>query len=348
MKFYKLILIILIVFLKTGNVLSNTSIFDVNNIKITKNNKASNQTIADQAIKKGFKKLLKKILLKEDSNKLRELKLSEIKELVTFYQVSNKMNDNNSLDITSFNISFDKYKIHNLFYKFNISYSEITNKELFILPILKKNNKIFIYNQNFFYDQWNKNFEKELIEFILPLENIEIIQNININKNNLLNINLNNLFVEYAGKNLALVIIEDETFKKEKIYLKTKILGKNFVKNINIEKLALNEEQFYTKIISSVKKEITNLVKSQNLIDIRVPSFLNAQLKLSKKNNLVELNKRLKKIQLIEQVYIQNFNSERVFLKIKYLGKLENIVNQLENQKIILKLIDDQWSIKII
>ena len=110
----------------------------------------------------------------------------------------------------------------------------------------------------------------------------------------------------------------------------------------------MNEEQFYTKIISSVKKEITNLVKSQNLIDIRVPSFLNAQLKLSKKNNLVELNKRLKKIQLIEQVYIQNFNSERVFLKIKYLGKLENIVNQLENQKIILKLIDDQWSIKII
>ncbi|MDC1092681.1 hypothetical protein OAS35_01085, partial [Pelagibacteraceae bacterium] len=146
MKFYKLILIILIVFFKTGNVLSNTSIFDVNNIKITKNNKASNQTIADQAIKKGFKKLLKKILLKEDSNKLRELKLSEIKELVTFYQVSNKMNDNNSLDITSFNISFDKYKIHNLFYKFNVSYSEITNKELFILPILKKNNKVFIYN----------------------------------------------------------------------------------------------------------------------------------------------------------------------------------------------------------
>ena len=36
MKFYKLILIILVVFLKTGNVLSNHNIFDVNNIEIEK------------------------------------------------------------------------------------------------------------------------------------------------------------------------------------------------------------------------------------------------------------------------------------------------------------------------
>ena len=56
------------------------------------------------------------------------------------------------LEKINFNISFDKDKIHNLFYKKGISYSEITNKELFILPILKKDNQIFIYNQNFFYD----------------------------------------------------------------------------------------------------------------------------------------------------------------------------------------------------
>ena len=36
MKSYKLILIILVVFFKTGNVLSNTNIFDVNNIEVEK------------------------------------------------------------------------------------------------------------------------------------------------------------------------------------------------------------------------------------------------------------------------------------------------------------------------
>ena len=347
MKSYKLILFILIVFLETGNVLSNTNIFDVNNIEIEKKVKSNNDELANQAIKKGFKELLDKILLKEDSKKLEELKFFEIKELVTYYQVSNIITNNN-IEKINYNISFDKDKIHNLFYNKKISYSEITNKELFILPILRKNNQIFIYNQNYFYDNWNEIYDNELIEFIIPLENIEIIQNINLSRDNLLNLQLKTIFQEYPDKNLAIVLIEDNNAKEEKIYLKTKILGKNIVKNITVERFELNEKKFYEKIISEIKKEITNTVKSQNLIDVRAPSFLIAEFAISEKSNLVELNARLKKIDLIEDIYIQEFNNESVNLKIKYLGKLDKIKRELENQKINLRLVGDQWSIKII
>ena len=348
MKSYKLILFILIVFLKTGNVLSNMNIFDVNNIEIEKKGKVSNELLANQAIKKGFKELINKILLKEDFKKLKELNYSEVRELVTYYQVSNKTKDNISLKKISFNISFDKDKIHDLFHKKNISYSRIINKELFILPILKKNNKIFIYNKNFFYDNWNNIYDTELIEFILPLEKIEIIQNIILNKDNLLNLKLSDIFAEYERNNLAIVIIEEKNVEEEKIYFKTKILEKNIIKNIDIKRLDLNEEEFYKKIIINIKQEIINLVKSQNLIDIRAPSFLNVEFNINKKNNLVTLKKRLKKIDLIENIYIQKFNNETVLLKIKYLGKLDSIIRQLDNKKIILKSIGDQWSIKII
>jgi hypothetical protein len=348
MKYYKFILIILVIFLKTGNVLSNTNIFNVNNIEIVNNIKTSNAILADQAIKKGFKELVDKILLKDDTKKLKELKFSDIKKLVAYYQVSNRSENNNGVEKINYNISFDKDKIYALFYKRNISYSEITNKELFILPILKKKNKFFIYNQNFFYNKWNEVHATELIEFILPLENIEIIQKVNLNKDNLLNLDLSSLLVEYSGKNLALVLIEDNNFKEEKVYFKVEILGKNIVKNIQIKRLNLDEEEFYKKIITEVKQEIINLIKSQNLIDIRLPSFLNAQLKISKNSNLVQLKSRLKKIDLIENIYIQEFNKESVFLKIKYFGKLNKILKQLEEQKIIFTLINEQWSIKII
>ena len=347
MKSYKLIIIlILVVFLKTGNVLSNTNIFDVNNIEIEKKGKTTNNLLANQAIKKGFKELIKKILLKEDREKLKKLEFLEIKELVKYYQVLNK-NDDSNVETINYNISFDKDKIHDLFYKAGISYSEVTNKELFILPILKKKNKIFVYNNNFFYDNWNKINNTDLIEFIIPLENIEIIQNVNTNKKNLLNLELKSLFTEYKDKNLALVLIEDNNSKEEKIYFKTKILGKNIVKNISIKRLNLNDEEFYQKIIAEIKNEIINLVKSQNLIDVRTPSFLNAQLKINKKNNLVELKSRIKKIDLIDNVYVQEFNNEIVYLKLRYLGKIDKIIRQLENQKITLKLVDDTWSIKI-
>jgi hypothetical protein len=348
MKFNKLIIIIVIVFLKTGNVLSNNNIFDVNNIEIEKNGKINNEELANQAIKKGFIQLIEKILLKEDYKKLKELKFNEIRELVTYYQISNKIKNLNKNEKINFNISFDKNKIHNLFYKFKISYSEISNKELYILPILKKNNQIYIYNKNFFYNKWNEIYDTELIEFILPLENIEIFQNINLNRNNLLDLQLSNLFAEYPKKNLALVLIEDNNADKEKIYIKVQILGKNIVKNIIIERVKLIEEEFYKKITTMVKQEIINLVKSENLIDISTPSFLNVKLEINKKSNLVELNLKLKKIDLIEKIYVQEFNKESVYLKIKYLGKLDKIIKRLEDQKIILKSIGDQWSIRII
>jgi hypothetical protein len=347
MKSYKLILIILVVFFKTGNVLSNTNIFDVNNIEVEKKIKDSNEILANLAIKKGFEELINKILLQEDIIKLKDLNDSAIKELVTYYRVENKTNDENGLEKINFNISFDKVKIHNLFYKKGISYSKITNKELFILPILKKDNKIYIYNKNYFYENWNEVYDTELIEFILPLENIEVIQNANLKKSNLLDLDLHNLFIEYQEKNIILVIIEDKNLQEEKIYLKTKILGKNIIKNINIKRLNLNEDDFYKKIITQVKREIINLVKTQNLIDVRTPSFLKAQLNSNKKNNLVELKKRLKKIDSIENIYIQKFNNNSVLLKIKYLGKLDKVIKQMKAQKIILNSFDNKWSIKI-
>ena len=143
MKFYKLLILILIIFLKTGNVLSENNIFSVNNIEIKKNPKNTNDQLANQAIKKGFSQLIEKILLKEDQKKLADLKFSTIKDLVKYYQVTNIIEK--KTEKRNFFIYFDKDKIHTLFNNRNISYSEVINREIYLLPILKKIEKyIFI------------------------------------------------------------------------------------------------------------------------------------------------------------------------------------------------------------
>ena len=65
-----------------------------------------------------------------------------------------------------------------------------------------------------------------------------------------------------------------------------------------------------------------------------------------KKNDLVKLNSKIKKILLIENVYVQKFNKDYVNLKIKYLGKLDKIISELRKENIELQLINDQWVIK--
>ena len=220
MKFYKQLIFILIVFFKTETVFSENKLFSVNNLILEKKDKISNNTLTDTAIKKGFKQLIERILLKKDSDKLSGLSFSSIKELVMYYQITDVLEKNIEGKFVNFNVTFDKYKIHDLFYKKGISYSDVSNKEIYILPILIKDQEIFIFNNNFFYENWNKTNKNNLAEFILPLENIEIIKNVNDLKNNLISLNLKKIFEGYSDKNLALILIEDSTANVRRVYIK--------------------------------------------------------------------------------------------------------------------------------
>ena len=346
MNCYKILFFILVIFLKTGNVLSLENIFNVNNIEITKKSNNSNDDLANKAIKKGFKELLKKILLNEDIKKLSGLEFSNIKGLVSYYQIADET-QSNIKDKVNFNIFFDKDKLHTLFSNKNISYSDISDKELYLLPVILKKNQIFVYNNNYYYNNWNKIYQSELVEFILPIENIEVIQNISENRENLYGIDIQNLFKEYEDKNLALVLIEETGSIEEKIYLRTKILSKKIDKTIKVKKRDTNSEKFYEEIIELISNELVNVIKSQNLIDIRTPSFLNARLAINRNNNLVELNKRLQNIDTVDGIFVQEFNNKYILLKLRYLGKLDKIINQLKKQNIMLQLIGDQWNIRI-
>ena len=81
MKSYKLIIIILVIFAKSGNVLSNEKIFNVNNIEITKTSKMSNEFLANKAIKVGYIQLMEKILLSNDIKKVSDLNFQQIYNL---------------------------------------------------------------------------------------------------------------------------------------------------------------------------------------------------------------------------------------------------------------------------
>ncbi len=348
MKFFKLMIFILVIFSKTGNVLSENRLFDVNNIKIVNTPSKNINNLTSQAMKKGFSVLIERILLKEDKKRLDDLNLSDIEELVAYYQTFDEVDDLNK-SIKVFNIFFDKAKIHNLFYKRNILYSNLIESEFYLLPIFKKDEELNIYAKNFFYDRWNKvSFESEIVDFILPIENIEIIQKVNKSKGNLEDLNLVNLFNEYSNKNLGIVLITENNSKIKKVFLKTNILGKKINKSLEIKNYKLEKNELHEKIIIDIKNELVNIVKSQNLIDIRTPSFLNAKFKINKKNSLVGLKKRVEQIDLVEKIFIQEFNNEFVILKIKFLGKVNNIINELKKEKINLRLNGEQWSLDII
>ncbi len=348
MKIYSFLFIILIILFKTGNVLSNNNIFNVNNVEISKEIYKNKEKLVNQAFLRAFDQLLNRILLKEDYERFSNISLNEIKELILYYQVINP-EKNDETDLIKINVFFDKDKMHDFFNKKNILYSDIINTEVVLFPLLKKDEKYFIYTKNYFYDNWNKEKKEELIQYILPSENIEDIQVINIYKDNFFKLDVSKFFKEYELENIVFLSIEMSE-NAAKILINTRIEGKKINKNLSItNKEKLSEENFSNKIILKVNNVIADLIKSQNLIDVKTPSFLNVAIKINnKKSNLAEFDNRIKNIDLIDNYYVQQINKDYVLIKIRYLGKIGKIIKKLKNQDIDLKMIKGQWQLKII
>ena len=88
--------------------------------------------------------------------------------------------------------------MYDFYSKNNIRYSDVSGKIVKILPVLIKGEEIFVYDNNFFYNNWisssNNDETNENIEYIFPLEDLETIELIKKNQNNLENIKLDDIF----------------------------------------------------------------------------------------------------------------------------------------------------------
>ena len=345
-----LIFIFIIVFLvKTGNVFSNSNIFDVDNIYINKDSSKSREQLLNLAFKMGFNKLINKILINKDKDMVLKTSLAEIKNLVSAYQI---IEEKNSLDTqrVTVNVKFNREKINSFFFSKNISYADISKTKLLLFPVLIQENNFYLYSKNYFYLNWNKklneNADDEFIEYILPIENLDDIRFIDTNKDNLESVNTEKLLSNYDIKNYIFLIISP-SLNNNKMYLKGKISGKTVVKNIEINKDRNDVKKNYEKIINFTKQEINEIWKKQNLIDVKTPSFLNIYLDIKNINNLQKLQAALNKIDIIENHNVLELTKNYAKIRIKYLGKIDKIKAKFIEQKIDINIQDNEWKLKL-
>ena len=347
MKNFKIIFVILMILFKTGNVLSKESIFIVNNIKVDKDSFKNKEELINTAFKKGFLKLNNKILLEEDFIKIKDTNIRNIKNLVSHYQIV-KNDDEKMNEISLINLFFKRDKMYDFYSKNNIRYSDVSGKIVKILPVLIKEEEIFVYDNNFFYNNWisvSKEKTNENIEYIFPLEDLETIELIKKNQNNLENIKLDDIF-EKDNQTDNILLIIDFNKKKTNFFLKGKISSKKIIKNFVMVNKIDNEIK-YSEILAYLKKEILEIIKSQNIIDVGTPSFLNVTLSVDKQSDLFLFQNILSEVDLIESFSVMEFNNKFAYVKIKYYGKINKLREKLIEKKLTLDLVNNQWNAKV-
>ena len=343
--------IFIIVFLfRTGNVFSGSDIFYVDNITVNNNKNLSKEELLNKAFKTGFEKLIRKILLKKDHETVLKTRLKDVKKMVSSYEIKNNEGLNKTNDLV-FNLLFDRERMNNFFYATGISYSDIPKTNLLLFPVLIENNNFYLFSDNYFFTKWNiedsKTSINEFVDYILPIENLEDIQFIKNNKNKLESVRISEFLSNYDVENYIFLIIKPSE-KKTDIFLKGVFSGKEVIKNFVINTDIQDKELRFAKVIEKTKQEINEIWKSQNLIDIRAPSFLNIVLDIKSQNDLLKIQMELQQIELIENFYVLELTKNYAKIRIKYFGRMEKIKKIFYEKGIELQNENNEWKISLI
>ena len=348
MSKYLFILSIIVFLFKTETVFSAETIYDVNNIQVSGklNNNLDNNKLIEEAFRKAFLIFINKTLLEKDIETLSKTNIQIIKDFIFTHQIVSQKKNTDEEIILTINVKFDPKKINNYLSINNISYADISEISISILPILRKENNLFIFSDNFFYNEWNKtendkkNTEAQLINYNLALENAEDLFYINNNRENLelIDINKLNSLSEEKNKIFLIFTLNEDT----KVFIKAYFNEKEVIKNIILND---NSTDDYNSLIMNVKDQINQIWKEQNLIDINTPAYLDIIFDIKKINDFLKFRTFLDTIDIIDNYSILEITNKYAKIRMKYKGKISNLREKFLNEKININIENNEWSL---
>ena len=348
MSKYLFILSIIVFLFKTETVFSAETIYDVNNIQVSGklNNNLDNNKLIEEAFRKAFLIFINKTLLEKDIETLSKTNIQIIKDFIFTHQITSQKKNTNEEIILTVNVKFDPKKINNYLSINNISYADISEISISILPILRKENNLFIFSDNFFYNEWNKtendkkNIEAQLINYNLALENAEDLFYINNNRENLelIDINKLNSLSEEKNKIFLIFTLNEDT----KVFIKAYFNEKEVIKNIILND---NSSDDYNSLIMNVKDQINQIWKEQNLIDINTPAYLNIIFDIKEINDFLKFRTFLDTLDIIDNYSILEITNKYAKIRMKYKGKISNLREKFLNEKININIENNEWSL---
>ena len=348
MSKYLFIFSIIVFLFKTETVFSAETIYDVNNIQVSGklNSNLDNNKLIEEAFRKAFLIFINKTLLEKDIETLSKTNIQIIKDFIFTHQITSQKKSIDEEIILTVNVKFDPKKINNYLSINNISYADISEISISILPILRKENNLFIFSDNFFYNEWNKtkndkkNTEAQLINYNLALENAEDLFYINNNKENLelIDINKLNSLSEEKNKIFLIFTLNEDT----KVFIKAYFNEKEVIKNITLNN---NSTDDYNSLIMNVKDLINQIWKEQNLIDINTPAYLDIIFDIKKINDFLKFRTFLDTIDIIDNYSILEITNKYAKIRMKYKGKISNLREKFLNEKININIENNEWSL---
>ena len=353
MYFKKLLYILFLIlalnlsFFSTNKVNANTFLIDDIEISEKLENNFNKEILINRGFEKAFNELISKLVQSKDLSKINDIKLNEIKSMIETFSIKEEKFINNTYNL-NLGVSFNKRYVHKYLYNKNIFPSQIKEEKFLFIPILldQLKNDILVYSKNPLYNNWRaENNRSQLIEYILPTEDLEDLNLIRKNYLEIENYNFEKIIEKYFIKNSIIAIFfknQDEIKVLSKITIQNrKVIKTNSFKNIN-----LNENNDLGKLIYDLKVVYEDFWKENNLINTSIK--LPIMIRLDNKNFELSLKfeKALNSIDFINNFTVRKFDKDFILYELIFNGTPQNFINTMEEQNFSLDTQNKIWILK--
>jgi len=353
LKNYKklnLIIITSILFLNTILTLNLHAVsFKVSEIEVSEqfDLNFNKKKVFDKAFNKAFSYLTSMVVTSSGKQKLKNVKLSTIKSLIDSFNIMDEKFINNKY-YASFNVSFNKKNTLKFFEENNIFPSIPKRLDILFIPILinTNNEKLMIFNENPIYSNWNKNYKDyELLNYILPNEDIEDREILKKNIISLEDYNFEYIIEKYDIKNFIINIVYI-TNNQANVYSKIKLKNENKIINKSYQDVDLNNQESLNKFIQELKITFEDSWKNANIINTSIKLPLTVFLPSKENVKVKSFENLISELDLISDYYIINFNNENIYYKIIYNGSPDKFLKEVENHGFLITKSEKSWKIE--
>ncbi len=342
-----LFLAVLNIFFSTG--ISQAKTFSINDVELSAPFKINfnKSEIIDEGFIKAFNQLILSIVQSKDHQKLKQIQLNQIKSMIeTFAIKEEKFVD--EVYYIRLNVSFNKKIIFDLLEKKNIFPSLPIKKNVIFMPIIldQNGNKIKMFSENIIYNLWNSNIKKyDLLNYILPTEDLEDLNLIKKNIENLENFEFNEISKKY---NLESYIVSIFFIGTDQVRLLSKISldNKKTLRNTIIKNIDFNNNPETNKLIENLKNTFEDYWKSQNEINTSVKLPLTISVKNSDNIKIYQFEEKLSNIDLIYNFNIYKFDNKNNIYKIIFNGTPNKFIEVMKNNNYEFETVNKIWVMK--
>jgi len=324
------------------------SIFKVDDIEISEpfELKFNRYTVIDKAFVEAFDQLSKMIVLSDQEKKLKNTKISEIKNLIDSFNIKNEKFIQNSYS-ANFEVNFNKQNTLLFFEKKNIFPSIPRKKNILILPIFIDLDlqTVNLFNQNPFFKEWvlnKKNYH--LLNYILPNEDIDVISELNKNINNLEDYNYEDIIKKYNFNEYIITLIYKEN-NNIKVFSKIKINNNTKIHSYRVEGIDISKLDNLYNLINEIKNIYEDNWKLNNQINRSVKLPINISIISDDYDKNMKFENFLKYNELVAEFFIKDFDNRKVNYKIIFNGSPKQFLKIINNNDININTSKQIWEI---